>query len=65
MVIQACNPSIWEAKAEGLGVQGHLSLCREFKASLGLCLKTNKHTNKQNEKNKKKKTPNKKKLDCF
>lgn len=29
------NPSIWEEKAEGLKVQGSLTLQREFKASFG------------------------------
>lgn len=34
MVVDASNPNIEKAEVGGSGVQGHLLLCREFKASL-------------------------------
>jgi hypothetical protein len=34
MMVHACNPSTWEAEAEGLRVQSHPKLHSEFEASL-------------------------------
>lgn len=34
-VVHTCNPSIWNMEAGRSAVQGHLWVCKEFKASLG------------------------------
>lgn len=53
MVVQTCNPNLWEVEAEASRNQGHPWLYSELAVSLSYsrpCLQTNKQANKQTDK---------------